>query len=77
VDNETAPQRTRRIALLLAGASDCLFGGLLLLAWLGFLPIDLSGLGLPDWALGLVGAVLFFPGLALVTYLLTRPSPPE
>lgn len=71
------PQTTRRTILLLSGLIDCLAGAVLLLIWTGLLPIDMTPLGISRSVAGLVGAVLFFPGLALVTYQLTRPADPE
>jgi hypothetical protein len=71
------PNASRRFALILSGAIDCTFGAILLLAWTGLLPINLSALGISRSTAGLIGAVLFFPGLALLTYQLTRPAEPE
>ena len=71
------PANTRRVALLVSGLIDCTLGAILLLAWTGLLPLDLSGLGISRSVAGLIGAVLFFPGLALLTYQLTRPADPE
>jgi hypothetical protein len=67
------PQTIRRTILLLSGLIDCLAGAVLLLIWTGLLPVDPDGMGISRPVAGLIGAVLFFPGLALVTYQLTRP----
>ena len=66
------PARGRTI-LLVSGLADCIAGSILLLVWVGFLPLDLSGMQVPRLAVGLLGAALLFPGLALVTHQLTRP----
>jgi hypothetical protein len=64
----------RRTILLVSALADCIAGSLLLLVWVGFLPLDLSGMQVPRWTVGLLGAGLLFPGLALVTHQLIRPA---
>ena len=71
MDNPS-PQRNKRLTFLVMGLIDAILGGTLLLVWFGIPPIDLSGLGIPRWIVGVVGAVWFFPGLAIFAYQFTR-----
>jgi integral membrane sensor domain MASE1 len=64
--------RQSRLALMLSGAVDSLLGGITLLLYFGLLPLDISSWGIPRWALGLVGGVLFFSGIAVFTYFSTK-----
>jgi len=77
MNNSQIPRQTRHKALLLAGLMDMALGAALLLVWIGILPVDLSTCGIPHWVAGAVGASLFFPGIVLVTYQVTRTGPPE
>lgn len=65
-------ENKKRLILMLAGAMDALIGGAALLIYFGILPLDISGWDIPRWVIGLSGAVLFFPGLAIFFYQLTR-----
>ena len=73
---QSSPQ-AKDLAFLLSGLIDSIVGGALLLIWFGFLPVDLTTLGLPRWLVGGLGALLFFSGIAVVTYQLTKPRLPE
>lgn len=74
---EQSSSQTRRMIFLLMGLSDSIIGAVLLLIWIGFLPVDLAQLDMPRWVAGVVGAALFFPGIAVVTYQLTKTIRPE
>jgi hypothetical protein len=63
-----------RIALMISGALDSLLGAVALLLYFGVLPFDISNWGIPRWIVGLIGAVLFFSGVAVFTYFLTKPD---
>jgi hypothetical protein len=69
---ENKPDRTRTLAFLISGLMDCLGGGVLLLVWLGILPLDLGEFGLSRGWAGVIGAVMAVSGVAVVTYLATR-----
>lgn len=56
---------------------DILIGPLGLLLYFGFIPLDIDGLGIPRWIAGMVGAALFFSGLAVFAYNFSRPGSPE
>jgi len=62
----------KRLALMFAGAVDSLLGGLALLVYFGILPVDVASWGVPRWVIGLIGAILFFPGMAIFMYQFTR-----
>ena len=67
----SSPQN-RRLVLIIMGLTDTVLGGLVLLLYFGYLPFDISGLGIPRWVVGLFGAIWFFSGLALSAYQLTK-----
>jgi hypothetical protein len=67
-----SPNRTRRLAFVLSGATDALIGGILLLIGFGFLPVDVTDYGLQNWHLILLGGVLFATGMGFVVYNLSR-----
>ncbi|MEW6092489.1 MAG: hypothetical protein AB1531_00855 [Chloroflexota bacterium] len=71
------PSRIRTLALLLSGLIDGLIGSILLLSWLGILPLDLRGIGLTRNWVGLIGAVLAISGVVVVTYQLTKIREPD
>jgi integral membrane sensor domain MASE1 len=61
-----------RLVFMLSGAFDSLLGAAALLVYFGILPVDISGWGIPRWGIGLAGGVLFFTGIAVFTYFLTK-----
>lgn len=65
-------QPNKRTMLIIVSAVDAVLGGIVLLIYLGFLPIDISGWGIPRWVVGLVGGVWFFSAIAVLLYQLTR-----
>jgi hypothetical protein len=67
-----SPNKAKRIAFVLSGATDALIGGLLLLIGFGFLPIDVTEYGFQNWHAILLGAVLFVTGMFFVVYNLSR-----
>jgi len=68
------PNRVRTLAFVISGLIDCLFGGILLLAWLGFLPLDL---GIPHTVMGLLGGLLSVVGIVVVVFQLTKLRGPD
>lgn len=65
-------ENNKRLILMYAGAMDMLMGGIALLIYFGILPVDVASWDIPRWVIGLIGAILFFPGMALFTFQLTR-----
>lgn len=70
--NQPSPARTRRLVFIIVSLTDTLLGGLVLLVYFGFLPVDLAALEIPRWAVGVFGALWFFSGLGILAYQLTR-----
>lgn len=67
-------KNVKRIALLIASGTDILLGAISLLLYFGLLPFDLESMGIPRRVAGLVGAALFFSGLAIFAYNLSAPE---
>jgi len=65
------PQIKRKV-LILASVIDAVLGGMVLLIYFGFLPVDISSWGIPRWVVGLVGGVWFAGALAVLVYQLTK-----
>jgi hypothetical protein len=65
-------QSSKRTILIIASAVDALLGGIVLLIYFGFLPIDISSWGIPRWVIGLVGGVWFLSAIAILAYQLTK-----
>lgn len=66
-----------RLVFLISGLTDAVLGGIALLIFFGAIPLDYAGAGLPRWMFGAFGAVLFFSGIGVLTYQLTRTDNPE
>lgn len=47
----------KRNILIIVSAVDALLGGIVLLIYFGFLPVDISSWGIPRWIIGLIGGV--------------------
>lgn len=62
-------QDNKRIIFIISSAIDSMIGAVALLIYFNILPIDL---GIPRFIIGIIGGILFFSGIAVVTYLLTR-----
>ena len=62
----------KRKFLILVSAVDTLLGGIVLMIHFGLLPIDISGLGIPRWIVGVVGGVWFLSSIGILAYQLTR-----
>lgn len=71
------PGHNKRRVMIIVGLFDTLLGGATLLLYLGILPVDLSGLGLPRWIIGTLGGLWFFSGLAVLMYHLTHTDESE
>ena len=66
------PQRSRRLAMIISGATDAVLGAAIVLIGLGFFPIDIAEYGFPQWAVLLVGGVMFTLGAWLATHNYSR-----
>lgn len=64
--------QTKRKIFIIASAFDLVISGIVLLIYFGFLPIDISSLGIPRWVIGLGGGIWFFSALAILAYQLTK-----
>ncbi|HCB02354.1 MAG TPA: hypothetical protein DEP19_08230 [Anaerolineae bacterium] len=62
-------QSTKRTVFMISGGLDALLGAIALLIYFDVLPIDLD---IPRWIIGVIGGILFFSGVAVFTYFLTR-----
>jgi len=69
--NFNTPQGKRRIFIIVS-AIDVLVSGIVLLIYFGFLPVDLSGLGIPHNVIGWIAGAWFLSALAVLVYQLTR-----
>ena len=65
-------QPNKRMILIIAAAVDVLISAGILLIYFGLLPIDISGLGVPRWVVGVIGGVWFTGALAVLVYQLTK-----
>lgn len=65
-------QPNKRMLLIIVSAVDMALSGIVLLIYFGFLPIDLSGLSVPRWVVGLVGGLWFVSALGVLVYQLTK-----
>jgi len=65
-------QPNKRTVLIIVGAIDSFLGSIVLLIYFDFLPIDISGWGIPRWVIGLVGGVWFLSAIAILVYQLTN-----
>ena len=64
--------QNRRRILILVSAVDAVLSGIVLLIYFGFLPIDISGLGIPRGVIGVIAGIWFAGALAVLVYQLTR-----
>ena len=58
--------------LIIVSAVDVLISGAVLLIYFGLLPVDLSGLGVPRWVVGVIGGLWFISALVVLVYQLTK-----
>ena len=65
-------QSNKRMLLIIVSAVDMVLSGIVLLIYFGLLPIDLSGLSVPRWVVGLVGGLWFVSALGVLVYQLTK-----
>jgi len=70
-------QPNKRTILIIVSAVDALISGAVLLIYFGFLPIDISGWGIPRWIIGLVGGLWFVSAIAVLVYQLTKTETSE
>lgn len=69
---DTSPNRAKRIAFLLSGATDALLGAIFLLLGFGLLPVDVADYGFENWHAIALGAILFLTGMGFVVYNISR-----
>jgi hypothetical protein len=62
----------KRLVFIITGLTDALLGGIALFIYFGLLPVELSEWGMPRWMVGLLGALLFFSGIGMLAFQLTR-----
>ena len=68
----------KRLIFLISGSADTLLGGVLLLVYFGILPMNFAAwLQAPRWVFGVAGAVLFFPGIGVLAYQMTKTDTSE
>jgi hypothetical protein len=65
-------QPNKRMLLIIVSAVDAALSGIVLLIYFGFLPVDISGLSVPRWVVGLVGGLWFVSTLIVLVYQLTK-----
>jgi len=65
-------QSNKRMLLIIVSAVDVLISGVVLLIYFGFLPVDLSGLGVSRGVIGVVGGLWFVSALIVLVYQLTK-----
>lgn len=65
-------QPNKRTILILVSAVDAVLGGIVLMIYFGFLPVDISSWGLPRWVIGAAGGVWFLSAIAILLYQLTK-----
>ena len=62
----------KRTILIIASAIDAILGGIVLLIYFGFLPVDLSSWGISRGVIGIVGGLWFAAALAVLLYQLMK-----
>ena len=72
MNNERLPSRTRRLALIMSGLFDALIGAAILLIGFGILPVNIADLGLANWLVILIGAVMAIAGTTMAIYNFSR-----
>jgi hypothetical protein len=65
-------QPNKRTILIVVNAVDAVLGGVVLLIYFGFFPVDISGWGIPRWVVGIVGGVWFLSAIGVLAYQLTK-----
>ena len=63
---------SRRRILILVSTIDAALAGIVLLIYFGFLPIDISSLGIPRGVIGVIGGIWFLGALGVLAYQLTK-----
>jgi ABC-type branched-subunit amino acid transport system permease subunit len=70
--NNIPPNKTRRLAFIISGATDALIGAVLLLMGFGLIPLEVTDYGFENWHAMLLGGALFIIGIWVVAYNLSR-----
>ena len=65
-------QPNKRTVFIIASGLDLILSAIVLLIYFGLFPVDISGWGIPRWAVGVVGGGWFAGSLAVLVYQLTR-----
>jgi hypothetical protein len=68
----TPPNRSKRIALMISGATDALIGAVLLLIGFRILPFEVTMYGIETWIVNLLGALMFLLGAGVFAYNISR-----
>ncbi|MFT3892140.1 MAG: hypothetical protein QM730_10945 [Anaerolineales bacterium] len=64
--------KSKRKLIIIVSAVDAFISGILLLIYFGFLPVDLSKLGIQNWFIGLFAGIWFLVSISILTYQVTR-----
>ena len=72
MDNNNQSTISKRTVLIIVGLIDTVLGGIILLIYFGFLPVDISSWGIPRWVVGVLGAIWFMSALGFLAYQLTK-----
>ena len=72
MDNNSHFTLCKRTVFVIVGLIDTVLGGIILLIYFGFLPVDLSSFGIPRSIVGVVGGVWFMSALGFLAYQLTK-----
>ena len=72
MDNNNRSTISKRTVFIIVSLIDALLGGVILLIYFGFLPVDLPSLGIPRWIVGVVGAIWFMSALGFLAYQVTK-----
>lgn len=62
----------KRTILIILSAIDAVLGGIVLLIYFGFFPVDISSWGIPRWVVGIVGGIWFLSAIGVLLYQLTK-----
>ncbi|HET9905854.1 MAG TPA: hypothetical protein VFQ23_04420 [Anaerolineales bacterium] len=68
MDNNLSPEQRMRLIVMSVGAVNALLGAAITLIYLGFLPLNISYLDIPNWVVGIIGASWFLTGVSVVAF---------
>ena len=70
--NDNPSNRNKRLVFMMSGITDVLISAVILLIGFGFLPIDITGYGIPRWSVVLAGGFIFIVGAWMAAYHYSR-----